>query len=412
MSLDRRKGVLSRFFSNVGGNALVLFALCLPVMVLAIGAAVDFSRGADAHVKIQSSLDAAVLAGAKRLSEGEDDLSVIESVARETFLANIADANGIFLETPTITFQIDETNGIFQARGEGRFDNSFSALAGEETTEVSAVSQAGFNALDIEMALMLDVTGSMSGSKIADLKSAAKSVVDMLVSGSANPGGGSRISLVPYSAAVNAGDFAAAASGGQSTSCVVERVGPESDTDQGPASAPVGVSPAAYCPSAEVVPLSNDAESLKAKINAMSTGGCTAGHLGVAWSYYTLSPNWSGVFPAASAPSAYDADNKLKVAILMTDGKFNTYYDGPSDPTCSPEAATASRDLTLDLCGAMRDDGIVVYSVAYQAPSSAESLLRDCADSDDNYFETETGDQLVAAFQEIADEVRNLRLTQ
>ncbi len=404
---------IKRLASNRDGNVLMLFALCLPVIILALGAAVDFSRGSDAHVKMQTALDAAVLAGAKALSDGEADAATVEAIAQAAFEANIADSLGSFSSTPTITLTVDMQEGVLEAYGNAEFAHAFSVLGDDDSSQVGGYSQAGFNVLDIEMALMLDVTGSMEGQKVEDLKDASTAVIDMMIGegGSASTSNTTRISLVPYSAAVNAGDFAETASGGASADCVVERTGPHSDDDLAPGSAPVGTSPAAYCPDSEIMALSDDAEDLKDRIEDMSTGGCTAGHIGVAWSYYTLSPNWSGVFPSESAPAAYGAQNTLKVALLMTDGEFNTYYDGMSDPTCSEPAKTASRNLTLDLCDAMRADGIVVYSVAYQAPSDAELMLRQCAEDPDKYFETNTGPELIAAFQEIADEVRNLRLT-
>ena len=49
----------------------------------------------------------------------------------------------------------------------------------------------------------------------------------------------------------------------------------------------------------EVMPLTSDVDALKAKINGLSASGGTAGHLGTAWAWYTLSPNWASLWPTA-----------------------------------------------------------------------------------------------------------------
>jgi hypothetical protein len=72
-----------------------------------------------------------------------------------------------------------------------------------------------------------------------------------------------------------------------------------------------------------------------------------------AFAWYMLAPGWSKVWPADSAPGAYGPRTKRrKIAILMTDGEYNTrlahqYGDGTSD------AKKAMADA-LDLCTAMK----------------------------------------------------------
>ena len=84
----------------------------------------------------------------------------------------------------------------------------------------------------------------------------------------------------------------------------------------------------------------------------------------------------------------------------MTDGIFNTaYYNG----TSSSQA--------VSLCENMKEQGVVVYAVGFQAPVGAEATLKSCATSEDHYFKATSGSELQEAFTTIAQELNNLRLT-
>ena len=57
--------------------------------------------------------------------------------------------------------------------------------------------------------------------------------------------------------------------------------------------------------------------------------GSTAGQIGIAWGWYTLSPNWVRFGRRAQArPSSLRrrANRSEEIAVLMTDGDFNTNY--------------------------------------------------------------------------------------
>ena len=48
-----------------------------------------------------------------------------------------------------------------------------------------------------------------------------------------------------------------------------------------------------------VYPLTDDKDVLKRRIDKLTTSGSTAGHLGTAWAWYLLSPNWNSIFSTA-----------------------------------------------------------------------------------------------------------------
>src|SRR3546814_5547134 len=81
-------------------------------------------------------------------------------------------------------------------------------VLGTDSTDVAATAEATLSSRDVEVSLVLDVTGSMLiDDRIVDLRAAANELVDIVVQDFQVPFY-SKIALVPYSAAVNVGDYA------------------------------------------------------------------------------------------------------------------------------------------------------------------------------------------------------------
>ncbi|MEO1199274.1 MAG: hypothetical protein AAFX39_08570, partial [Pseudomonadota bacterium] len=261
---------------------------------------------------------------------------------------------------------------------------------------------------------VLDVTGSMTGEKIEALESAASAFVAQLL-----PQSGAdariRIGIVPYAAGVNAGRYAnrVADRGGRGT-CMTERRGSESNSDADPFSHPISRDRRAVgrCPNAEIQPLTSDRRALQNVINDFEAEGYTAGHLGAAWAYYMLSPDWRRVWPTRSDPDNFKTGDTIKIVVLMTDGKFNTYFDGVSDPWGNQR--TRSEASARAVCSNMKSDEIIVFSVAFNAPSEAQRLLEDCAttNTDEHVFVPETSEELIKDFVAIANAITELRVTE
>lgn len=165
----------------------------------------------------------------------------------------------------------------------------------------------------------------------------------------------------------------------------------------------------ATCRDSGPVPLTDDKASLKAHVNSLTAGGGTAGHLGIAWGWYLISPNWSSIWPTASKPWNYDEVNATKAVILMTDGDFNR------------EHASASKDSfhqAMDLCDQMKEapSNVTVYTVGFQVPDSVQktgdgkTILEYCATSPAFAYSASDGDQLLQVYKEIAQSIADLRI--
>jgi len=291
-------------------------------------------------------------------------------------------------------------------------------LAGINKLETPRKGIAIFEQKDIEVALQLDVTGSMSGSKMQDLKDATKLLVDILIPDDPTLlyGQKVRIGYAPYDVGVNAGPYASSINGGAAApnNCVYERA---NTNYQNTENFPVGASAlktkldlpsARSCSGAQVLPMTSDKALLKSTINSYQTNGATAGHLGTAFSWYLLSPQWASIWPSASQPVAYTDKDTAKIAILMTDGEYNTVggsYSGGN--------VQVSQNFAKDTCTAMKAQGIRVYTVGFKlTQANATQTLQNCATSANDFYAAEDGNALKSAFKAIAENIATLRLAE
>ncbi|WP_209833493.1 MULTISPECIES: TadE/TadG family type IV pilus assembly protein [unclassified Ruegeria] len=72
---------------------------------------------------------------------------------------------------------------------------------------------------------------------------------------------------------------------------------------------------------------------------------------------------------------------------------------------------SAKNQRTKHICDAAKDQGIIVYGIAFEAPRSGYRTLKDCASSDSHVYDV-SGLNLEKAFESIASSIRKLRLTQ
>jgi len=254
---------LARFRKDRSGNVAVLFALTLVVLVLAIGAAVDTGRWLYARDQTIAAVDAALLAGGRALqTDGKDTAGAI-AVAKKFYDANVTRRLPVIDDT--VAFTVVDNGAAISASGSAYINTPFLALANIEKLPLLSSSQSQIAKADLavgenggenlEISMMLDVTGSMAGQKLQDLKDAAKDLINIVVWDDQSEFT-SKVALVPFSEDIrlptaNALDKARGTglpsqetiwSGwwGSTTyylsDCVVERTGARKYTDAAPAS--------------------------------------------------------------------------------------------------------------------------------------------------------------------------------
>lgn len=212
------------------------------------------------------------------------------------------------------------------------------------------------------------------------------------------------------------------------TTCSTERIGSEAYTDASPATSRTGrlysnPSSGNVCPEAEIQPLTSVKSTLTDLIYDLEAAGSTAGHIGLAWGWYALSPSFNNLW-SGNAANPYSAVQTIKTVIMMTDGEFNTNYCsgvlasnasyGGSDRISNCNATNGSPYVqTAALCTAMKQRGIIIYTVGFQiaANGTAAQALRDCASSPSNAFISSSGADLADDFAAIGRDITRLRIS-
>jgi Flp pilus assembly protein TadG len=226
--------VAQRFAGDVRGNVAMLFGLSLPVLILMTFGGVDIHRMSTVRVNLQDALDAAALAAARSPYTDDADL---QRVGLAALKANLQSYPNVTLEEDQTSFTLDGDDVVVadaRVRVKTLVANIFLPPYGQlmdDYLPVGGHSEVDRSSRNLEVALVLDVTGSMAGQRIIDLKAAAKDLVDIIVQPVQSPYY-SKLALVPYSMGVNLGSNANAARGApvgstNITGAVINLVGSE-----------------------------------------------------------------------------------------------------------------------------------------------------------------------------------------
>jgi Flp pilus assembly protein TadG len=422
---------------NQSGAVATVFAIFCTALFILMGLATDIGRWVQTRSQTISAMDAAVLAGGRALQLGADRQRAV-TLAGAFYRQNIADRPEVLSDT--VSFDVADDGLAFAAGGNVTLATPFLALANFDSLDVlqrrdleQSKVQVGvgrFARQNLEIALMLDVSAGMSGEKIESLKQAASDFVDVVVWDDQSAFR-SRVSVVPVSTAVRPPASTLEGVRGQRpsiisgpspygygsafyrlTDCAVERPGSVALSDEGPADgANLG---AAYTPfglcgmaeGTEALPLSNQRQQVLDKISGLEAAGTLAGHLGVAWSWYTLSPNWNSVWSDEGASAvAYSDTETRKIAILMSGSDFDTQYDETGLSAAAAQAMNGSSDQqTRSLCHNMKQSGIEIFTIGYGLAEGAalQSTLADCASGSDQAFFPMSATELRQAYRNIA----------
>lgn len=416
---ESRLVAATRNFANAErGSVAIMFALTIFVFMGAAGSALDFARFSRMRLVYASAVDNAALVAARLKQIGASDLDAI--AAADRYMEPVKETNPV---SGSVTFSVVDEGTAVLGKAEIAMPTVFMSIFKIVRMDMNFTNKTQFsNGGDVELALMLDVTGSMNGTKIEDLKTAVLGLIEIVIRDDAP---NSRIGLAPFSNAVKLSskqfrEATGADNSGPSSykGCVVERSGGTAYTDDAPM---IGryltpledVAPRAVCKEhSDIIPLTRDKSSLKSTVRSLTPGGSTAGHLGTAWAWYLLSPNWNALYETSEQPASYatlktvDAKGRpklRKIAVLMTDGEYNTAY-------MNADSTTQARAV----CDEMKKTGIEIYSVGFDLGGSATVIetLTKCASSPANFYNATSGTQLIQAFRDIALKASPLRISQ
>ena len=376
--------MLRHFAKDESGSVGAVMVLGSITMIGAISMSLDYSRMTNTRASLSAATDAAALAAAQAPEASR------QTIARQVFDANYRDGA---VKSFTATSFRRGTNEVMSDDASVDVAMTLAQAIGFASAPVSAASEVVVgNDADLQIALVLDVTGSMRSTKLENLKTSASNMVNTLLSRLQRTDQ-VKISVVPFSEYVNVGMNNRTASWLSNTAdytrttqscgwiwsngsyswrcedvvtqftwsgCVGSRDYPLKVRDENYANTPVPAVHNVNC-AASLWPLSANQTSILDKINGLSATGNTYIPGGAMWGWATLSPS-----QPFSEPVDPERDTK-RYLVLMTDGE-NTI--SPSYPYHDSRSTSTANALTAEVCRNIKAADIQVFSIAFQMTNS------------------------------------------
>lgn len=456
--------IAQAFWRNERGSIAVTFALTAVALIGCAGIAVDFARAYSNQSTLQQNLDATLL---HVVQEKALDPNYDEQNGAQIYMEGLNRLKHVIGSTTVSINQVSDTK--YSAVARSTVPTTLLRVFTNRDIAVSVASEAGAENKPVHVALVLDNTGSMAGTKLTALKSAA---ADLITTAFSSPGASRnvKVSLVPFSDYVNVGvnnrnqswidvkpDTAVTTpnvckdvtvqvlvpgscqdededelidghtvktkkqkckyttvqerqcqdvtTGSKWRGCVGSRAYPLNTQDDSYSKRVPGVFDV-RC-GVPLMPLTNNRQTLLDTVDSMFVDGETYIPDGLLWGWTTLSPK--APF-AESASSSGPAPHKIM--ILMTDGA-NTISLGATDKTLHDGRNPAeTNQYTAEVCSNIKAENIELYTVAFEVTDILiKSILSDCATSPSHFFDATNETALISAFSEISKEFSPTRLT-
>ena len=434
------------FVHDRSGNIAIITALTLLPMALITGGSLDLMQQETLRAKLQDALDRGVLAAAS-LSQTQDATETIQS-----YIANVVPSKGVDL-----TVKEDKTvnSRRISATASYKYETIFLKMARIDTLTVPASATAEEKRSNIELSLVLDISGSMvDNGGLAQLKPAAKTFIDTILAPDVRSV--TSVNLIPFAGTVNVGasvyDFLAGSDNRRYhnySSCFEMS---ESDFNDGmPDFTKRSQVPHFtyynhgkrdrepwWCPTedASISLFGNDPNALKNKIDALKAFDGTGTAYAVKWASILLDPAIQpAVYTASrfgivnsrfsSRPAKYDDPDTLKFIVLMTDGAIG-FQPRPKEGKPNPfDVATDANNFDFmfnsksnnnqiisqydKICNAIKRNGVTVFTIAFKVNSDTASKLAKCASSASNAYKVD-GLDMKEAFRSIATAIQKIKL--
>jgi Mg-chelatase subunit ChlD len=400
---------LRKFHKDEDGVMIIFGLFIFVAMILLGGMAIDLMRYENARSAMQNTADRAALAAASlRIdhAQGEDEFTR-EDVVNAYFAAEGIDNYILQVDTSSAS----QTDSHVRVVPGGSLPSLFLNMLGIDDLNVVTPATAGetiAGGAKLELVLVIDVSGSMNGSRIAAVRDAASEMVEGLMSDIDL--GDVAISLVPYSSFTAPGPLLSSYFTNYPTTDCVNFRSNEYRTTALP------MNTTAFLPhncsaqqALRIFPFMSDVTTITNRINALTANGGTNTSQGVRWAASLLDPAMRPIVQSMIAvgeidpvfdgrPADFGSEEVIKALVLMTDGNNN---------------AQSSNTYTLETCTAIKEQGALMFTIAYDAPSGGVSLMQNCATSASHYFDT-SSTEILNIFAGIGNTLHSmtLRLTE
>jgi Flp pilus assembly protein TadG len=321
----------------------MVFGITAVPMMVALGMAVDMGNASRTQQKLSGMVDAMALASAKQ----HWDAANRESVAQKFLDANLTDGYGPNLSITNVSVSFDDGARRVSVSVTADVPTLMMGIAGVDkiTTGVeSTVSYEVHASEPVSVGLVLDVSGSMRwNSKIGTLRLAATSLLDRLKL--ADPDDVYvRTGLVSY-----------------------------------------------YSYIRHSVSMDWGIDHTRSVVQGLYASGGTASTAAVdRVGDWLADPVEQSEHESQSVHEGTEFELH-KFMIFMTDGDNNYNADD---------------DATEALCDTFKDEGIEIFSVAFNAPYGGRQLLEYCASSEEHYFDAQDSAEFLLAFELIGERIQ------
>lgn len=418
------------FFKNSSGQITIMTAVLIAPLLLFIGGGLDWSQKIQAQTKMQSTMDSAILAVARKLSVDKDlSQQDMKDTAQIIFDANLSIGGGVDIDD----FTIVNNDGLLKMTQTAEVSTNFLKLANIQSMGVSVASEVVVNFDGVDLALAVDLSGSMGGTKIRELRKATEILLDELTIADVSA---MRVSFIPWTRGVNVGGYfdematntpwPYPSSGNNHYPTTGSKkyyenrgynldncIGLRSDGTLSATNTTTNHPREAYCPDAELIPLTDlkqtaqgdtkiGLDKLKAIAKTWQAKGGTGSHNGMYWAWATLS---SAFYPVFGTETPEDPDSIKKYAVIMTDGLNNGWNSGQQ-----------FNNRMLAACTAMKNQGISIYAIVLEENSqTVRNTFEACAspskDSRKYFIKTDNAADLSNDFKKIAEEIGQFYLS-
>jgi uncharacterized protein YegL len=379
--------LVNRRQKNDENGSIICFTMVVfSIMMLVGGAAIDLARYENSRATLQYNLDRAVLAAAS-LKQASDPQTVVDD-----YMSRITTNEPFEIH---VTSSVADYSRRVAATATANIDMWFLSMAGINEMPAKVTSVAQEQKTQLEISLVLDVSGSMgSNNRLVNLKVAAKEFVDTLLADIEEDS--VAISIVPFNSntapSQEVFDALNVAQTHNYTTCLdfedasfeQAAIDPTTIVDQAMFTSYYGSFENAHLASSscndqgyfQIMPYASDAATLHAKIDSLQAAGNTAGHIGIKWGLALLDPQFQSVVDhlidedeisagLTRMPVAYDDEETSKIIVMMSDGANTTEFRlGSAYNSGQSDLMEVARNGTAPLNYLRATDGSQFYSVA------------------------------------------------
>jgi len=454
-----------RSFGRDEDGSMIIFAMFIFLVMLMVGGmAVDLMRFETNRSRLQATLDRAVLASA----------SLNQQLDPETVVRDYLDKAGLLENLTYINVTEALNSRTVTARAEMQMDTYFMKMLQVPQLTAPASSVAREAVTNIEVSLVLDISGSMRyNQRLINLQPAARNFVSDVLGASTSDT--VSINLIPYAGSTNPGPLMFSyLNGVRYPTAILDDKGNSDPSDdimfpngssciEIPRSAfnSTGLPPAnaaqvphfmnwtiaasvmdwGWCPTdaTSIIYASSDEAALHTAINNIRMHDGTGTHYAMRWGLALLNPtsrpafeylNANGAVSASfvNRPLDWDSPETAKYIVLMTDGQITEQTRPvdqlhPQNPTIELRRrasnqryniTSANQNVTdfYKSCDFAKANGIIVYTIAFHAPAAAQTQMINCASSPTHFYSVTGAQGISDAFRAIATQINDLRLIQ